>query len=131
MQRSLTALLVVFVALPLAGCLIDDAPASRPNNRISVIADPEQRGKLVAVAPVCKDWEYDPVDGLENKFIDQFECAQQYNLAKTIADPKDLVHGRVAGPTDSNPSVLGIERYRQDKKKELIIPKEINATTKN
>lgn len=131
MKRLTACLGLIGLVFGLSACSLDSATESRPNNRIAVIADPEQKGKLVAIPPACKNWRYDPADGLENHFRDQVECAQQYNLAKMIAQPKDLVHGRRAGPADANPSILGIERYRQDKKKELIIPKEINATTKN
>lgn len=131
MIKKITFALCFVSVLPLTACMVDSAQASRPNNRIAVIADPAQKGKMVAIPPECKRWQQDPGDGFENHFRDQYECAQNYNLAKMIAEPKDLIRGREGGPTDANPAVLGIERYRNDKKKELISPKEINATTKN
>ncbi|MDX1922141.1 MAG: CpaD family pilus assembly lipoprotein [Alphaproteobacteria bacterium] len=119
--------LVVFCGL-LSGCF--EATQARPNHAISVIANPEKGGKLVAVPKPCPAWNKDPLDGLDNQFADNFGCADMYNLGKMIAEPKDLLHGQPLGEADAASGVLGIERYRSDKKKELINPKEIGATGK-
>jgi hypothetical protein len=124
-------LIIAFLAtLPLSACMIDAPEAARPDNRIAVIADPEKPGKYVAVPKKCPDWHYDLGDNFENDFRPQFNCAQMHNLAKMIDEPADLVRGREAGFGDASPGVLGVERYRQDKKKPLINPKNIESTTK-
>lgn len=128
MKSHISRVLVITGCLLLSGCF--DATQARPNHAISVIANPEKGGKLVAVPKPCPTWQKEPLDGLDNQFTPDFGCADMYNLGKMIADPKDLLHGQPLGEADAASGVLGIERYRSDKKKELINPKEIGATTK-
>jgi hypothetical protein len=120
---------VILASLALSGC-IQSATEHLPDQRIAVVSDPGQNGKLVAIPKKCADWKRDIGDTLENQYFDHFGCAQNYNLAKMIVEPADLVRGRELSPADASLGVLSIERYRSDKKKELINPKEINSTTR-
>ncbi len=130
MKSTISLIALSIFSIALGGCIIDDPRTSRPDNSISVIANPEKGGKLVAVPKPCPMWSKHLGDGLDNQFKPQFGCADMYNLGKMIADPKDLLHGQPLGEADAASGVLGIERYRMDKKKELINPKEITGTTK-
>lgn len=129
--QSLTSMMLgmAFLAL-LGGCYQADPTTSLPDHSIPLIANPEKGGKLVAVPKPCPNWEKHTMDGLDNQFKPQFGCADMYNLGKMISNPRDLLHGEALGEADAASGVLGIERYRQDKKKELINPKEIGSTSK-
>ena len=116
--------------LSLAGCFYEDPITARPDHSISLIANPEKGGQLVAVPKPCPNWEKHTMDGLDNQFKPQFGCSDMYNLGKMISNPADLIHGEALGEADAASGVLGIERYRTDKKKELINPKDINSTGK-
>jgi len=130
-KSSLISILTATVLLAsLSGCYYDDPKSALPDNRISLIANPEKGGKLVAVPKPCPNWEKHTMDGLDNQFKPQFGCSDMYNLGKMISNPSDLIRGEALGQADAASGVLGIERYRQDKKKELINPKEINSTGK-
>lgn len=119
-----TALAIASLLL-LAAC--ESPTAARPDHRVGVMTDPET-GKLIAVAHGCPSWYKRPLQGLENHQEPQFGCADNYNLAHMIDKPGDLVHGRRPGSAEADRGVLGIERYRQDKTKQLINPKEIGTT---
>ncbi len=122
--------LLTLVACGLLTACVDSPTSSMPDHRIAVLTDPNAKGKLVAVPKSCPEWEQEMGDGLENDYPANFGCAQNYNLAKMIVEPNDLVRGRVPSMADANPGVLSIERYRADKKKELINPKDLGATSK-
>lgn len=47
-------------------------------------------------------------------------CANALNLARMVADPADLLHGRPAGPADGAAAVRAIERYRRGQVTPLI-----------
>lgn len=123
-------IVIIFLCASLGGCYYEDPKTALPDHSISLIANPEKGGKLVAVPKPCPNWESHLMDGLENQFTPEFGCADMYNLGKMIANPKDLIHGEELGQADAASGVLGIERYRDDKKKQLINPKDITSTTK-
>ena len=130
-KSSLLSIIAASLLLvSLSACYYEDPISARPDHRISLIANPEKGGKLMAVPKPCPNWEKHTMDGLDNQFKPQFGCSDMYNLGKMISNPKDLIHGQVLGEADAASGVLGIERYRQDKKKELINPKDINSTSK-
>ena len=129
-KSGLSVFALSVFTLVLSGCYYDDPKTARPDHSIALITNPEQGGKLVAVPKPCPNWENHTLDGLDNQFKPQFGCADMYNLGKMISNPADLLHGETLGQADAASGVLGIERYRQDKKKELINPKEISATGK-
>lgn len=129
-QSLLSMIAALAMLMSLSACYLEDPTTSLPDHSIPLIANPEKGGKLVAVPKPCPKWENHTMDGLDNKFKPQFGCADMYNLGKMISNPRDLLHGEALGEADAASGVLGIERYRQDKKKELINPKEIGSTTK-
>ena len=118
-MKNSALFLVLFSALALTGC-IKSGTDNLPDHRIAVVSDPEQKGRLVALPRKCPDWYKESGDGLNNNYNDSFGCAQNYNLAKMIVQPGDLIRGRTPSSADAAPGVLSIERYRSDKKKELI-----------
>lgn len=127
-KLSIFAASILLVSL--SGCYFEDPKTALPDHSISLIANPEKGGKLVAVPKPCPNWESHTMDGLQNQFTPEFGCSDMYNLGKMISNPADLIHGEALGQADAASGVLGIERYRTDKKKELINPKDINATGK-
>jgi hypothetical protein len=122
------SLLIVASLLALGAC--DYATEARPDHRIGVMTDGET-GKTIAVARPCPSWHQYWFDGLENHSRPQFGCYDYYNLSKEVERPSDLIQGRTPGSAEAAPGVLGIERYREDKTKKLINPKEIPTTTKD
>lgn len=126
--KTVCVLSTLMMAVGLTGC-IHTATDNLPDHRIGVMNDPQVKGRYVAVAPKCPDWESYAGDGLNNDFYPSFGCAHQYNLAHEVANPQDLVRGREPSAADAAPGVLSIERYREDKKKQLINPRSINSTT--
>lgn len=136
MLRLPSFIALIFGCALAAGCTADgrpvtllDSPASAlPDNRVMVMPDPAAKGKLVAKPRPCADWQHHDYEGLENQFDPQFNCAQMYDLGLMVAEPGDLLQGRPPSAPETNASVLGIERYRTDKKKDLINPKDISAT---
>lgn len=116
---------LMFIAL--SGCLVDEPRPLLPDNRIMVLRD-EKTGRLVAQPKQCPTWNHELFDGLENQAPQRYGCADMYNLGLMVANPADLVKGRTPDPADANTGILGVERYRSDKKKNLINPKDISAT---
>ncbi len=130
MMKYKSLISMAALTLMLSGCYYEDPKTSIPDHSIPLIANPEKGGKLVAVPKPCPNWKKGLMDGLDNQFKPQFGCADMYNLGKMISNPADLLRGEQLGEADAASGVLGIERYRQDKKKELINPKDITSTTK-
>ena len=128
-MRNLPVLLLILALLALTLSACQRTTSDVPEHRITVLADPETH-KLVAIPKPCPNWHYREMMELENHYTPDFNCAEQYNLGMEVEQPGDLLRGRAPGEGDANPGVLGVERYRMDKKKELINPKEISATSK-
>ncbi|MBI3419690.1 MAG: hypothetical protein HY053_06125 [Proteobacteria bacterium] len=127
MHRTFFSVFLLIGALALlSGCAASEA---RPDYRVGILHDPDT-GQTIAIAKTCPMWRQYPGDGLENHFRPQVSCFDYYNLAHEIERPTDLVEGRRPDAADAAPGVLGIERYRSDKTKQLINPKDIPATTK-
>jgi type IV pilus biogenesis protein CpaD/CtpE len=129
-MKNISALcLITVAALALSGCADSPAYVYR-GHPIGVIKDPKT-GKSIALAEPCPVWDQYVADGLDNNPPPQFGCSDSYNLAHTVERPADLVRGRVPGDAEASASVLGIERYREGKTKELINPKDIGSTGEN
>jgi type IV pilus biogenesis protein CpaD/CtpE len=122
MKRTLLTL-ASFLAL--SAC--NYATEAQPDHRVGLITNPST-GKLEAISRPCATWHQYIGDGLENHEHENFGCSDGYNLSKMIDQPSDLVAGRVPGSAEASTGVLGVERYRQDKTKKLINPKEIPTT---
>jgi hypothetical protein len=129
MKNISTLCLLTVAALSLSGCGGSPDYVYR-GHPIGVIKDPKT-GKSLAVAEPCAQWDQYVTDGLDNNPPPHFGCYESYNLAHTVERPVDLVRGRDPGNAEASSGVLGIERYREGKTKELINPKEIGATDGN
>lgn len=77
-------------------------------------------GRYVVTPPACPDWSKTPGYDVANRAASNFGCANAVNLGLMVADPGDLVAGRVPGPGDGDQNTLAIQRYREDKTKELL-----------
>jgi pilus assembly protein CpaD len=106
------------------------ARASRVSDALSnlgythVVAPSEQPGgdgvavvvkRLAAMPPACPDWaqigQYDP----DNLPMKNLGCANATNLYLMVADPRDLVSGRMLGPADGDEAVRSVDNYRSGK----------------
>lgn len=87
------------------------APSSQPgDDGVAVVVK-----RLAALPPACPDWaqigQYDP----DNLPMKNLGCANATNLYLMVADPRDLVSGRLLGPADGAEAVRTIENYRSGK----------------
>jgi pilus assembly protein CpaD len=87
------------------------APSSEPGgNAVAVVVK-----RLAAMAPACPDWgpvgNYDP----RNLPMKNLGCASATNLYLMVADPRDLVSGRLLGPADGDEAVRSVDNYRSGK----------------
>jgi type IV pilus biogenesis protein CpaD/CtpE len=128
-MKKIHSLCLLTTAAMLSGCgiVVDSPTYAHHNHQVGVIRD-AKTGKSVAVVKPCPEWNHHPWDGLENHLPEEYGCADAYNLAHSVEQPSDLVRGRALGDAEASTGVLGIERYREGKTKELINPKEIGAT---
>jgi pilus assembly protein CpaD len=73
----------------------------------------------VVTLPACPDWSkrsgFDPY----NQPSSHIGCATRANLARMVADPADLVHGRALGPADGIREADAIRRYREGNIRQL------------
>lgn len=71
--------------------------------------------RLAALPPACPDWaqigQYDP----DNLPMKNLGCANATNLYLMVADPRDLVSGRLLGPADGDEAVRSVDNYRSGK----------------
>lgn len=61
--------------------------------------------------PRCPNWA-SPPQNWSNTVSSNFGCANTTNLGLMVADPADLVGGRMLGSADGTHEVLSIRRYR-------------------
>jgi len=71
--------------------------------------------RLAAVPPACPDWvpfgNFDP----QNLPMKNLGCSNATNLYLMVADPRDLVSGRMLGPGDGDFNDRQIDNYRTGK----------------
>jgi len=101
---SLKPFLPLLAGLALSGCAIGDRSLQTPH-KIEVAGD-------AAVVPGCPDWGDGEINSDEGQAAN-FGCATRLNLAAMIADPADLLHGRVATATDTVATVRALKAYRE------------------
>ncbi|HXP13309.1 MAG TPA: CpaD family pilus assembly lipoprotein [Stellaceae bacterium] len=87
------------------------APSSQPgDDAVAVVVK-----RLAALPPACPDWaqigQYDP----HNLPMKNLGCANATNLFLMVADPRDLVSGRLLGPADGEEAVRSVDNYRAGK----------------
>jgi pilus assembly protein CpaD len=88
------------------------APFSLPGGEDSVAVVVK---RLAAMPPACPDWrqigQYDP----DNMPMKNLGCANATNLYLMVADPRDLVSGRMLGPADGYEATRSVDTYRSGK----------------
>lgn len=94
---------------------ITGTPPHIGENQVAII---RMTPKLVL--PECPDLSNPDGDSFSNTVMSNFNCANAYNLGAMVANPMDLVSPSAMTPADGQGSVLGIQRYRADKVRELI-----------
>ena len=75
--------------------------------------------QYVAVTPGCPNGSRLDMLGGENANSSDFGCATAAALAMSIADPRDLARGRDLGPASGVNTSAAVQRYDDDKVKEL------------
>lgn len=73
-----------------------------------------------AVATGCPDWRRSNLIDLGELSSSNFGCATADNLAKMVADPRDLASGRALAPASGSNASAAVERYRTGKVKKLL-----------
>lgn len=88
--RAISA--AVLVALPLAGCVMDDLEADdRPTAyRLEDRYPIKVSGGRAHTKP-CGNWTKDATETASNEMFPNHGCAVQANIAAMVADPNDLV----------------------------------------
>jgi len=100
---SLKPFLPLLAGLALSGCAIGDRSLQTPH-KVELAGG-------TAVVPGCPDWSDAELNSGEGQSTN-FGCATRSNLAAMIADPADLLHGRVATTTDTIATVRALKAYR-------------------
>lgn len=73
-----------------------------------------------AAAVGCPDWRRANLIDMSEKNSSNFGCATADNLARMIADPRELATGRALAPASGAHASAAAQRYRNDKVKPLI-----------
>ena len=94
----------------------DLAPATRAGDGDLLIT--VKRTEATSVG--CPDFRRTNRMDLSELNTSNFGCATAGNLARSIADPRDLAAGRTLGPANGANSVGAVNRYRTDAVKPLI-----------
>lgn len=76
-------------------------------------------GRYIVIPPSCPNWSKPSSGDANNRTSSNFGCATVSNFGAMLADPGDLVAGRPLGPGDGKVSAGAVQRYRDDKLKEL------------
>ena len=75
--------------------------------------------RYLASAPGCPDWSHANIGDNLNENSSNFGCATNSALALSIADPRDLDHGREIAPAPGTHAQMGTNRYNTDNVKPL------------
>lgn len=84
------------------------APASGDAVRVLV-------HRFVVVAPRCPDWSKPSDTDYGNTQASNYGCANAVNFGMMLADPRDLVEGRAAGPGSGEAAAAAVKRYYDGK----------------
>lgn len=100
-------------------------PTAQPRvRRIGLEAGRDLRvvvGRYLVVPPQCPNWSKPSNRDPRNLATANLGCSINANLALMIADPADLVRGRVTTPALGAMGTAAIERYLNDEVKELVL----------
>ena len=75
---------------------------------------------IQARAVGCPDWSRANLMDISEVNSSNFGCATADNLARMIADPRELAHGRPLAPTSGAHAAGAVARYNTDKVKPLL-----------
>ncbi len=75
--------------------------------------------RFVVVPPNCPDWRKPGTADYGNTPMSNLGCATAANLGMMLADPRDLIQGRLPGDADGTVAAAAMQRYRTDKVKAL------------
>lgn len=67
--------------------------------------------RYYAVLPECGDFSRNMTSDTTNRRSSNFGCAVNRNLGMMVANPRDLLRGRDAGPTSGARAAKGVQRY--------------------
>ncbi|MDB5394236.1 MAG: hypothetical protein JWM91_1742 [Rhodospirillales bacterium] len=68
--------------------------------------------RYVASTPSCPDWSKPEADEPTNSPSSNFGCATEAAVALMVADPRDMLRGKPAGPADGEALGRGVALYR-------------------
>lgn len=68
----------------------------------------------------CPDWRRANLMDISEQNSSNFGCATADNLARMVADPRELSSGRALAPASGSHAAAAAERYRTDQVKPLI-----------
>ena len=74
--------------------------------------------RYVVTPPNCPNWTAPAVGGHDNQPGSNFGCADATNFSLMVADPGDLVVGRMLDPAQGDAAFAAVSRYRQGKVKD-------------
>lgn len=94
----------LLLAATLAGCAVGD-------RGLESIHQPVVTNDL-AYVPGCPDWK-NTLEGEHESQSSNYGCATNGNLAAMIADPADLMRGRVDGGGDAELAYRAIKAWRE------------------
>jgi len=103
--------------MTLAACVDPYQPTMRPDYTIRVV--PTAQGD-VAVPPGCPSWTNDTKDPFDEQPDPQFGCSSARNLALTVENPDDIVHGRTLDDARGVTAVGAVRRYDNNQPRGLI-----------
>ncbi len=94
-----------------------DQPSEGTGERsVTVILD-----QFAAIPPQCPGWDQIMDGKIPPEGEMNFGCANEVNLAKMVANPRDLMKGQTTDHGDGTYNAAAIQRYRTDKIKELKV----------
>ena len=83
--------------------------------------------RYVATPPECRNFSLDLNRSSQESSNPRGGCSNERNLTLMVEDPRDLVRGRTTGPADADHAADGVQRYREDKIKELLKPERLTT----
>ncbi len=92
-----------------------DGSSSVPGN-VEIVTE-----RYVSAPPSCPDWSRANILDNANSNSSNYGCATASNLARMVADPRDLVVGRSLAPAPGTTAAAAVGRYNSDEVKALPI----------
>ncbi|HZS81939.1 MAG TPA: CpaD family pilus assembly lipoprotein [Stellaceae bacterium] len=83
--------------------------------------------RYVVTPPDCPNWSKPTGGDPTNTVASNFGCATATNLGLMVANPRDLIAGRRAGPADAEPALRAIQNYRAGKP--IVLPDDLSSNS--